>query len=250
METRRYLIGIDDTDNLESRGTGFRARTLGARLAEAGVGELKGVSRHQLYVHESIAYTSHNSSLCLDFEVAVDREPDLAPICREFLLAESAPGSDAGLCISPWDSVPESATVYGRSAKNTVLTQESAEWLAGEEDILLEGLTGDHGGKIGSLAAVGLRRGGQDGRFVWLRGIRDLDDASVMRTADLLAATGIEVIRSLDGTHADSSALVRVGEWTRPVLLDGSAVLLVERPEDIDVGHDWQLVAREIVRGY
>ena len=33
----RYLIGIDDTDNLESRGTGFRARQLSARLDEAGL---------------------------------------------------------------------------------------------------------------------------------------------------------------------------------------------------------------------
>ena len=96
METRRYLIGIDDTDNLESRGTGFRARTLGGRLTEAGIGELKGVSRHQLYVHDSIAYTSHNSSLCLDFDVNVGREQGLVPFCREFLSTESAPGSDAG----------------------------------------------------------------------------------------------------------------------------------------------------------
>jgi len=250
LDTRRYLIGIDDTDNLESRGTGFRARTLGARLTESGVGKLRGVSRHQLFVHDSIAYTSHNSSLCLDFDVVAERQNALAPICREFLLTESAPGSDAGLCISPWDSVPESATVYGRSAKDTVLTRESAEWLAADEGLLLEGLTGDHGGKIGALAAVGLRRGGQDGRFVWLRGIRDVNGECVMRAADLLAGTGIDVIRGLDGTRAETTALVMINEWTRPVLVDGSAVLLVEKPEDNNVGHDWQLVAREIVRGY
>jgi hypothetical protein len=248
LTTQRYLIGIDDTDNLESRGTGFRARTLGARLAEAGIGTLKGVSRHQLFVHESIAYTSHNSSLCLDIDVAIGREDELAPFCREFLRSESAPGSDAGLCIAPWESVPESAIVYGRSAKDTVLTRESAEWLAGEEDLLLEGLTGDHGGKIGSLAAVGLRRGGEDGRFVWLKGIREID--GIMPVADLLATTGIEVIRGLDGTQAQASERVRLSEWTRPVLLDGSAVLLVEKPEDNNVEHDWELVAREIVRGY
>jgi len=250
LETRRYLIGIDDTDNLESRGTGFRARTLGASLSEAGIGRLRGVSRHQLFVHESIAYTSHNSSLCLDFDVTVGKEHELAPFCRNFLVAESAPGSDAGLCIAPWESVPASVTAYGRSAKDTVLTRESAEWLAGEEDLLLEGLTGDHGGKIGSLAAVGLRRGGQDGRFVWLKGIRDLESEDVMRAADLLAHTGIDVIRGLDGTRPETTALVRINEWTRPVLLEGSAVLLVEKSEDTDGGHDWQLVAREIVRTY
>jgi hypothetical protein len=248
VETRRYLIGIDDTDNLESRGTGFRARTLGARLVDAGFGELKGVSRHQLFVHEDIPYTSHNSSLCLCVEVATNRTQDLAPFCREFLAAESAPGSDAGLCIAPWDDVPDSVTTFGRSAKDTVLTRESAEWLAREEGLFLEGLTGDHGGMIGSLAAVGLRRGGQDGRFVWLKGIREVD--GVMGAAELLAVTGIEVIRGLDGTEAEATARVRVGEWTRPVLIDGSAVLLVEKSENTDGGHDWQLVEREIVRGY
>ena len=86
--------------------------------------------------------------------------------------------------------------------------------------------------------------------FVWLKGIRELDGAGVMRAADLLACTGIEVIRSLDGTLAESAARVRLSEWTRPVLLDGSAVLLVEQPEDDDVEHDWRIVAREVICGY
>lgn len=55
----RYLIGIDDTDNLESRGTGFRARQLLQRLAEAGFARPLGITRHQLYVHSDIPYTSH-----------------------------------------------------------------------------------------------------------------------------------------------------------------------------------------------
>ncbi len=33
MAAVRLLIGIDDTDNLESRGTGYRASQLGQRLA-------------------------------------------------------------------------------------------------------------------------------------------------------------------------------------------------------------------------
>ena len=65
----RCLIGIDDTDNLESRGTGFRARQLGGRLAEAGLGKVRGITRHQLFVHPSIPYTSHNSSACLDVDL-------------------------------------------------------------------------------------------------------------------------------------------------------------------------------------
>ncbi len=92
----RYLIGIDDTDNLESRGTGFRARCLGADLAAAGLARVDGVSRHQLLVHPDIPYTSHNSALCLDAHVPDGRIDEVREFCRDFLLRESADGSDAG----------------------------------------------------------------------------------------------------------------------------------------------------------
>ena len=45
---RLVYIGIDDTDNLETRGTGFRARQLIERLQECRLGEGIGVTRHQL----------------------------------------------------------------------------------------------------------------------------------------------------------------------------------------------------------
>lgn len=244
----RYLIGVDDTDNLESRGTGFKARTLGRLLTEQGIGSLRGVSRHQLFVHDDIAYTSHNSALCLDVDVVEDRAGELHGFCRSFLLRESAPGSDAGLCVVPWEDVPESVVEFGRAAKCTVLARRQAEEVAAREGLLLEGLTGDHGGVIGSLACVGLRRAGHDGRFVWLEGVRELSGAA--RASELLATTGIEVIRGLRGEGVDADSLVRVDPWPRPVLLDGRAVLLVERPEDPDVEHDWQLLPREVIRGY
>ena len=65
---QRLLVGIDDTDNLESRGTGFRAREFGRQLMEEGLASVRGISRHQLYVHPDIPYTSHNSALCLDID--------------------------------------------------------------------------------------------------------------------------------------------------------------------------------------
>lgn len=243
----RFLIGVDDTDNLESRGTGFRARNLGAELTERGLGRLRGVSRHQLYVHDDIAYTSHNSSLCLDVEEVGDLD-SLTAYCRDFLLRESAPGSDAGLCIAAWDAVPADVISYGRSAKDTVLTRDSAVAQAAAADVFLEGLTGDHGGMIGALSAVGLRRSGADGRFVWLQGVREL--SGVARTASLLAETGIEVIRSRTGDVPGAEELIKVDPWPRAVLLDGQAVLLVEKPEQDNVGHDWQLLAREVIRQY
>jgi hypothetical protein len=120
------LIGIDDTDNLESRGTGFRARNLGAELQEKGFGKLIGVSRHQLYVHKDIPYTSHNSSLCIEFELNGDITEDLISFCSNYLKAESAQGSDPGLCITDIDGVTEEIIEFGKKAKNTVVTKDEA----------------------------------------------------------------------------------------------------------------------------
>ena len=90
-----YLLGIDDTDNLESRGTGHRARQMADWLAENKLAQPQGITRHQLLVDPRIPYTSHNSSACLSVETK--NPDDVWEASREFLLRESAQGSDAGL---------------------------------------------------------------------------------------------------------------------------------------------------------
>ena len=104
MAAVRLLIGIDDTDNLESRGTGYRARQLGQRLA-GGDSRVRGISRHQLLVDDRIPYTSHNSAACLELETVSARLDSIAELAREFLQRESAAGSDAGLCVAQADRV-------------------------------------------------------------------------------------------------------------------------------------------------
>lgn len=244
----RYLIGIDDTDNLESRGTGFRARCLGASLAEAGLARTDGVSRHQLLVHPDIPYTSHNSSLCLDTEVAEDRVEDVVAFCRDFLLRESAEGSDAGLCIAAFESLDGEVQTFGRLAKEQVLDQDNALTVARRAQVFLEGLTGDHGGIIGALAGVGLRRTGRDGRFVWLQGVREL--SGVAKAEDLLRDTGIDAIEDRQGKAVPADTAICVDPWPRALLINGRAVLLVEKAENNDVGFDWQLLPREEIRRF
>jgi hypothetical protein len=244
----RCLIAIDDTDNLESRGTGFRARQLGARLAEAGLGRLRGVTRHQLYVHPSIPYTSHNSSACLDVEFDDGRFSEARDFCRDYLATESADGSDAGLCLAVFDTIAAEVIDFGRSAKERVLTREAAHELAARHGIHLEGVTGERIGVIGALAAVGLRCGGNDGRFIWLEGIRELSGTAT--AGALLATTGIDSVETIDGVPLPADASVVVGPWPRPVLLDGRAVLLTERCGDSDRSSGWRVLAREIIRRY
>lgn len=103
----RYLIGIDDTDNLDSHGTGHLARDLTNTLNALDIAEVEGITRHQLLVDPRIRYTSHNSSACLTINAQPERLAALIDACRNYLLTHSAPGSDAGLCVAAWDQVTE-----------------------------------------------------------------------------------------------------------------------------------------------
>jgi hypothetical protein len=245
----RYLVSIDDTDNLESRGTGHRARMLGARLAAAGLGRVAGITRHQLYVHPSIPYTSHNSAACLDVEAtAATHVADLQRFCRDFLAAESAEGSDAGLCVARFDAVTDDVMEFGRDAKRRVLTRAAAHELAAARGLHLEGVTGQLIGVIGALAAVGLRRAGHDGRFLWLEGVREL--TGTWTAGALLASTGIDSVESIDGTPLDHGATVTVDPWPRPVLLHGRAVLLTEPNGEVHERDGWRILSKEAIRRY
>ena len=95
----RILIGIDDTDNLESRGTGFRARDLARGIERQGLGNLKGITRHQLLFDRRIPYTSHNSSACLTVEPLVPEEAILR-FAEDFVRGRAATGSDPGVTVA------------------------------------------------------------------------------------------------------------------------------------------------------
>ena len=116
--------------------------------------------------------------------------------------------------------------------------------MAQRAEIPLEGLTGTGGGIIGALAAVGLRAAGNDGRFLWLPGLRDLNG---VYTVDALQQQAhMEEIQTTDGTTVPSQARVWVGEWARPVLRNGKVVLLVEEAENDDF--EWRIIAKDRIK--
>ncbi len=240
----QILIGIDDTDNLESRGTGHRARQLGRGLSDAGLATCLGITRHQLLVDPAIPYTSHNSSACLLAEADDEQQAALLDWCRGFLLAESAPGSDAGLCIAPAGSVAAEIQAFGARAKAEVLTQAEAVRLGQTYEFELHGLTGTGGGVIGALAAVGLRSAGDDGRFLWLPGLRELEG---IHTVDALRAlAGIAAVAKVSGEPVDGAARIDVGSWPRPLLKGGQPVLLVEEADHVQC--DWRAAPKDLVK--
>jgi hypothetical protein len=234
-----YLLGIDDTDNLESRGTGHRVRLLADWLAENNLASPLGITRHQLLVDPQIPYTSHNSSACLSVET--ENQNDVWEASREFLFRESAQGSDAGLTLANWDSINEGVLSFAKRAKLEVLTMLEAEQTASQSQVRCEGLTGTHGGIIGALSAVGLHRAGNDGRFLWLPGLRDLNGKYPI--SEIYTKGRVDRVCTLSHVDLHTETIIDVGEWVRPVLRDGKATLYVE-----ENNHEWYIISKEHIK--
>jgi tRNA(Ile2) C34 agmatinyltransferase TiaS len=149
-----YFVGLDDTDVLESRGTGQLARQIAAAL-EANYRVL-GVTRHQLLVDPRVRCTKNNSCAAIVLEPVGDRNGDgtldsLLSRVRAMMLADFQPGSDPGLCVA--HKVPRAVVEFGRRAKEHLVTLPEAWSLAESYGLRLTGLGGDNSGAIGALAA-------------------------------------------------------------------------------------------------
>ncbi len=244
------LVCIDDTDNLESRGTGELAVDLVQAIEANGWGQPRFVSRHQLLVHPDIPYTSHNSSMCFS---AVVRDGALEPFidhASDFLARESAPESDPGLCVAVtgWVKDRQRLMDFGRSAKEQVLDKEGAYALAKELGIHLSEHGGTGQGVVGALAGVGLRLGGNDGR---LKGWIDFGAAGeVWIVAELAAHPLVDRVQALDGGPLEAQERVRIGKKPKTVLIAGQLVLLVTPTEGQGSGVSWQTCHRKQLKKY
>ena len=242
----KLIIGIDDTDNLESRGTGHMARQLSFNMMDMGFGKTKYIVRHQLLVDPRIPYTSHNSSAAIVFDHYKDDTDDLIATCREYLKYSAASGSDAGLCIARFDQISDKICKWGDSAKTTVLTEEYAYQLAQDDGIYLEGLTGEKTGVIGSLAAVGLCKKGNDGRILWIEGLRELEPG-IYKARDLKKIVSIDKIINKRGKTIPENEEILLGEWNRPILMNNKITLIVEEDNNYGTGQ-WKVVSKEYIK--
>ncbi len=239
-------IGVDDTDNLESRGTGHLTRGLAKELAASKLVEPISITRHQLFFDPRIPYTSHNSSLCLLVETEETPESISTAACA-FVSEHCAEGSDAAVCVAGAVAGHEEIVSYSKRAKGEVLTQAEARELAGKHGIMLRGLSGTEDGVIGALAGIGLRATGCDGRCPWLPGIRELTPGNY-QARDLLEDTGIEGFYDVKGNAIFRPEMVMLSENTRPVMMDGMPVLLVEKTKDGVGSSYWRAASKPYVK--
>jgi hypothetical protein len=222
-----WLVAIDDTDNAESIGTGRLARMLAEHLASRELLTATSVTRHQLLVHPDIPYTSHNSSACIAGISERASRPALAEVARDFLRDHFHAGANPGLCICAAQAVPEALVALGRRAQGEVLRIDEFDWILPVPDLELwwSGETGQ--GRIGAASGLALRSTGDDGRFIALRGIRDLEGR--LRVGEILSRSAVESVEAEDGTVLASTEIVDTRGWVRPAFRGGRAVLQVRR---------------------
>jgi tRNA(Ile2) C34 agmatinyltransferase TiaS len=214
------FIGLDDTDNLDSRGTGHLARQIAAALSAKY--PVLGVTRHQLLVDPRVPCTKNNSCAAIGLEVNGRADPEvLMEQVQALMLADYQPGSDPGLCVT--EAVPAAITAFGHRAQRELVTQAEARSLATAYGIPLVGLGGDHGGVIGALAAVGLAASREDGRYVLVGRSRELNG---LQPISALLAAGITAVQTPDGQPV-TDGLVQTDKL-RPARRGGQPVAVVQ----------------------
>jgi hypothetical protein len=218
----RILIGIDDTDNLDSPGTGSLARNICAELVSKGYKSF-GVTRHQFLFDRAIPYTSHNSGACIEVQGPGDK--DEVQFIFDHVAKVSAEGSDPGVCIAYKDDVDQQIVDFGISAQQIILKIEDSFKTAKGKPVKLYGLGGDCLGVIGALGSVGQRAGGNHGRFVDMPGLRDLPRRL---NIDEYNSIGVEVEYKIEDRQPESTDEYDTLDWARPELKNGKAVLTVE----------------------
>jgi hypothetical protein len=243
----KVLISIDDTDDIESRGTGEIAELLSEGIVRMGWGKCGPVTRHQLLVHPDIPYTSHNSSMCFPAEIPETMLDAVIDYCSSALKEESAPSSDPGLCVMVPERVscPDALIDYGRKAKTAVISKDEAYQTAAVHNVHLSEHGGTGQGVIGALAGAGLRLTGNDGRFKGKFRIPSRDGSV---TVGEIRTYGVDAVQTVEGEVLDEDVTVHVGEWVKLVLINGRSVLLAV-PGD-SPARPWRAVDKKIFRNY
>lgn len=240
----KLLVCIDDTDNLNSKGTGAIADELKVLIKFALGSECGFVTRHQLLIHEDIPYTSHNSSMCFPCEIEDKDYEKLISLCFEHLKKESAEGSDPGLAVAVLGKADEAALItYGKDAKRKIISKNDAYALAKEAGVFLNEAGGTGDGVIGALAGIGLRLWGNDGT---LKG--QLPQFAEGHTYSVKEFTDTEIITSVqdeNGNMLSQDEKVLVGWKAKPSMINGKLTLLVKKQEG-----KWTVMEKQEMRNF
>lgn len=232
------IVGIDDTDIIDSPGTNQLARAILKRIGSFARDAV--ICRHQLFFDSRVPYTSKNGSASIQLPFVNDSEvPGLTDIIRRVMDDWFVEGSDPGLCIAA--EVAVEIRQYALRCKSEVITQQEARDVANRSRCYLEGLGGTNQGIVGALAATGLIATGDDGRVVHLNFWPYPDDEfSGSQTLENIQERGVHEIRIFETGLPLHEGLVDVGNHLRPNWRGGKIVLFVEANKNPEPAAPWR----------
>ncbi|MDF0534626.1 DNA-binding protein [Shewanella yunxiaonensis] len=241
----QWLICIDDTDDIGTKGTGEIAGEI-ADLLQVHGGSASLVTRHQLFVHEDIPYTSHNSAMCFAYEGPLSGE-EIKAIAVAHLCQESAAAADPGLAFVYLPHLKNALALqaFGQSAKQQVLTKAAAYELARELQIDLSEHGGTGQGVIGALAGLGLRLSGNDGRVKGQLKFGQGETPQPFSVADILQQGALDGVLTTDGDWLAPETQVWLSGKVKAVMAQGRFALLVSQQNG-----DWHNATKQQLKDY
>lgn len=230
MEKFKTYIAIDDTDEVGYFiSTGEICEHI-VKHINTNYSRTTPITRHQLYLHDAIPYTSHNSSMCFTCELDRKDFEEVKAFILEYVSHISALSSSGGVAMVFEKDIinPNSFIEYGINAKNKVLHKDLAYSIAKEQNVFLQEIKNEGNGIIGALAGVALRFSGNDGR---LRGKITLD-TPVMFPTELLAKNVIDDIEVINANEVIPSKKIVCNNGLKWILKQNKRVLLVEETHE------------------
>ncbi|WDP91647.1 MAG: hypothetical protein HUN04_18850 [Desulfobacter sp.] len=248
-----YWICVDDTDMPGTKGTGWMLERICNEMEEAAMGTCTPISRHQLFVHEDVPFTSHNSAMCFEMDLAPGcTVQDLIRYLAGAVSTRSQKGSDPGICITGPLAAPGRNRLidFGRQAKKRICTKDEAYDLARELGLHLSEHGGTGDGVIGALAGTGLRMAGNDGRY---RGWYHLGrPGEVLGAETLRSHPFIDGLVLASGTSLPPGTKVAVGSYETKTVRLGSrrVVVAVENENAAASGIAYRLITKQESKQY
>lgn len=229
-----YIVSIDDTDDIFTKGTGAIAAELTDYVEALGLGSCGYITRHQLLIHPDIPYTSHNSAMAFTIRNAPEERCGFAEELSDYVLRECSPSSDPGICVCNCDKIADADALnaFGYLAKNKVLTQAYAFKTAEKAGVYLKAVAGTGDGVIGALAGAALRRMANDGEL--RGGAKEFLPGKSYSVFELLESGHIDSVAATDGEIPRANDSVYVPWKVKPILTGGALTVYVRRSEEYD----------------
>ncbi|MCC6236894.1 MAG: hypothetical protein IT299_04885 [Dehalococcoidia bacterium] len=231
----RFVVGIDDTDAEGAPDTSVLARDLVRQFVDEGLGEHRGVTRHQLTDSPKVKRTTQNHAFAL--ELLSDQSlNDVEDWLVRFVRQHAHRRADPAVAILSRHSDMPHVLAFGRRSQTEVMKLDDASTFSSESNVRLRALGGKRAGSIGALAAAGLRAGGGDGLFVYLDGLRELTGQVTAGQMRERCPGLTRILNEENGEPMDRDDLIETFDWVRPRMFEGGPLVYARRSPD-----NWKL---------